>query len=190
MILVIDLQEGLVAPPEEEPRSTPNLTTNVETVLRLWRRRKWPVVHIHHDDLDPEHPINKVTYPDKFKAHACSAPRDDEPLLHKHTGSAFIDPSLRLAERLEQAGGKASGVVIMGMDGAQCVNDNTRAANDLGFEVTVVADACATFGMDDYRDSGKKIGAEETHTAAMSMLNNGFAKVVTTEDLMKIYGEM
>ena len=187
VLLVIDLQEGLVAPPEDEPRSTPNLTSNVEKILGHWRSHRWPVVHVHHDDPDPSNPINKFTHPDKFVAHACSAPRDDELLLHKHTGSAFVDPRLEIGQRLDRLGGKKGGVVIIGMDGAQCVNDNTRSANDLGFAVTVVADACATFGMDDYRDPRKKIGAEDTHTAAMSMLGNGFAKVVMTEEVLKMY---
>lgn len=96
-----------------------------------------------------------------------------------------MDPELGLAKRLTALGGKGADVVIVGMDGAQCVNDNTRAANDLGFKVTVVADACASFGMPDYRNSERFIGPEETHTAAMSMLANGFAKVLGTEEFLR-----
>ena len=107
-------------------------------------------------------------------------------MLHKSTGSAFVDPALGLQQRILDLGGSKAQVVVIGMDGAQCVNDNTRAANDLGFSVTVVADACATFGMEDYRGKGHKaIGAEETHTAAISILANGFARVVMTEEVLK-----
>ena len=187
VLLVIDLQEGLVNPPATFPRSTPDLASNVEKVLSHWRSHNFPLLHIHHDDPDETNPINKTLHPEAFKAHACSAPRDDETLLHKHVGSAFTDPGLELVSRLEKLGGGKNGVVIIGMDGAQCINDNTRSASDRGFKVTVAADACATFAMEDYRDSKKEISPEDTHTAAMSMLANGFAKVVSTEELLKTY---
>ncbi|KAJ9610574.1 nicotinamidase [Cladophialophora chaetospira] len=175
VLLVIDLQAGLVDPPAEAgPRSTPNLTTNVPKILDHFRQQKWPVIHINHDDFDPEHHLNKDRYPVAFAPHACSAPIEGEPMLHKQTGSAFVDPKLGLADKISSLGGPNADVVIIGMDGAQCVNDNTRSANDLGFKVTVIADACATFGMEDYRDPTRQIGAEETHTAAISILKNGF----------------
>jgi nicotinamidase-related amidase len=191
ILLVIDLQEGLVSPPPEEgPRSTPDLTKNVSSILHHWRTRKWPVIHINHDGPELDHPLNRTLAPLTFAPHECSQPIEGEPVLVKQCGSAFVDPNLRLAERLRQwHGGGPDGaeVFVIGMDGAQCVNDNTRAANDLGFSVVVVADACASFGMPDYRGAGyKNIGAEETHAAAMSILANGFAKVITTEQALKV----
>ena len=186
VLLVIDLQQGLVeGDPEMGPRSTPNLTSNVQKILHFWRERAWRVIHVRHDDLDEEHPLHRIHHPEMFKAHPCSAPVGEEPVLDKHVGSAFIDPELRLAERLTHLGGPAAEVVIIGMDGAQCINDNTRMACDLGFKNTVVADACATYGMDDYKYPRRKISAEDTHDAAMGLLANGFAKLVTTEVLLK-----
>ena len=188
VLLVIDLQEGIVEGGDGAgPRSTPNLTANVENVLQTWRTRGWPLIHIHHDDPDPDHPIHKISHPERFVAHPCSAPRRDETVLYKHVGSAFVDPQLRLAERLSQLGGKCAEVIIIGMDGAQCVNDNARAANDLGFKVTVIAEACATYGMEDYRGGGRAISAEDAHVAAMSILANGFAKVVTLNDFLALH---
>jgi len=74
------------------------------------------------------------------------------------------------------------------MDGAQCVNSTTRSAADLGFDVTVVADACATFGTPDWKKgeaNGKGWGPEETHDLAMAILAGGYARVVTTEELLR-----
>lgn len=186
ILLVIDLQHGIVEPPPEAGvRSTPELTSNVPKILQAWRKRGWPIIHVVHHDSDPGHPLNKDRCPDGHKPHVCAAPQGDEPVLLKTVGSAFTDPDLKLLERLKDLGGSKAKVVIVGMDGAQCVNDNTRGGYDRGFDMTVVADACATFGMPDYRDPEKEICAEDTHVAAMSMLGNGFAKVVKTDDLLQ-----
>lgn len=186
ILLVIDLQHGLVEPtPKIGLRSTPDLTNNVPKVIHTWRQLKWPIIHVVHHDSDPDHPLNKDVRPEGHKPHACAKPQGDEPILLKTAGSAFTDPELKLAERLTQLGGPNANVTIIGMDGAQCVNDNARGGCDRGFRMTVVADACATFGMRDYRSGGNAISAEDTHTAAMSMLANGFAKVVMTDDLLQ-----
>ena len=186
VLLVIDLQHGIVEPPPEAgPRSNTQLTTNVPKVLQAWRRLKWPIIHVIHHDSDPDHPLNKDTKPDGHKPHTSAAPQGDEPVLLKSTGSAFVNEDLKLAERLEQAGGKRPKVVIIGMDGAQCVNDNARAGCDRGYDMYVVADACSTFGMPHYLPGREAISAEDTHTAAMSILANGFATVVTTDELLK-----
>lgn len=106
-------------------------------------------------------------------------------MLVKHVGSAFTDPTLRLEERLWDL--NAVIVVVIGMDGAQCINDNARAANERGFSVIVAADACASYGMGHYASSRKTYSPEKTHDAAMSMLANGFARVVSTAELLKEY---
>jgi isochorismate hydrolase len=59
----------------------------------------------------------------------------------------------------------------------------------LGFCVTVVADACASDGMQDYRDAKKTISAEETHHASMGMLANDEARVVMTGELLRLFGK-
>jgi nicotinamidase-related amidase len=181
-LLVIDLQAGIVdGDPEWGRRSTPSLTTNVSKILDAWRTRKWPIIHIHHNDPDPDHPLN-VAHAETFKAHSCSEPVEGEVVLVKQVGSAFIDHALKLEARLREHAGE---IVVIGMDGSQCINNNTRNASDLGFKVTVIADACSTYGMDDYKSPGEKISADDTHDAAMGMLANGFAKVTMTEEFLR-----
>jgi nicotinamidase-related amidase len=185
-LLVVDLQAALVDPdPEAGPRSTPNLKDNVAKLLSYWRSRKWPVIHVYHDpgDAEPDHPLNRKNNPEGFAPHSCAAPLDSEPKLYKNVGSAFQNPESNLAFRLLKHGGQNAPLTVIGMDGAQCINDNARSGQALGFDVTVVADACAAFGMEDWR-GGKGFDAEETHRAAMSMLANGFARVVGTEEYL------
>jgi nicotinamidase-related amidase len=191
VLLVIDLQQCLVAPPlEDGPRSTPLLTTNVRTILTRWQELHYPLIHINHhasNPMDPLHPSHQVT----SAPHSCAKPLPNETIRYKSTGSAFIGAhgGKSLLENLEafaSPAGEQAKLVIIGMDGAQCVNSTTRSAADLGFDVTVVADACASFGTQDWRrGEAKEKGwsAEETHDVAMAILAGGYARVVSTEEL-------
>lgn len=179
ILLVIDIQQGMVEGAEEwGPRSTPSLVPNVQHLLKTWREKKWPILHVQHDDVaDPTNIINSK-YPETFRAHSCSQPEGDEPIFVKTVGSAFIAPDLGIAiDKL----GKKRKVVVIGLDGAQCINSTTRHGSDLGYDLLVVRDACASYGM------GGEFDAAKTHEAAMKMLE-GYVKVVKTSDILGVLG--
>jgi nicotinamidase-related amidase len=188
-LLVVDLQQCLVSPsPEEGPRSTPSLTTNVSSILARWRELQYPLIHINHRASNPLDPLHE-SHPESNAPHSCAAPLPGEVIRYKTTGSAFGSDNngvslLEALEKLQNPTGEKVELVIIGMDGAQCVNSTTRSAADLGFDVTVVADASASFGMPGWKKEGKSWGPEETHDAAMSILAGGYARVVTTEELL------
>lgn len=182
VLLLIDLQHGLVDGPNEwGPRSTPNLTENVASLLKTWRSKKWPIIHIQHDG-GPDNPISSG-FPELYALHASAAPLPSEPVFVKKVGSAFIGTDL---EATIKALGEKRKIVVIGMDGGQCVNSSTRHGVDLGYEVVVVADACASYAISDWK-TGKPWGAEETHSAAMGMLA-GDAKVTSADDVLKVLG--
>ncbi|TVY82842.1 putative isochorismatase family protein [Lachnellula suecica] len=162
ILLSVDLQQGMVEGPEEwGPRSTPSLVPNVESLLKTWREKKWPIIHVQHDDIADPTNIISSKYPETFKAHACAAPQGDEPIIIKTVGSAFVAPDLGV--ELEKLGKKRK-VVVIGMDGSQCINSTARHGSDLGYDLIVVEDASASFGM------GGGFDAAKTHEAAMKML--------------------
>ncbi|CAL5869251.1 uncharacterized protein PFLUO_LOCUS3479 [Penicillium psychrofluorescens] len=186
VLLVIDLQQGIVEGPADwGPRSTLKLTENVAHLLHTWRSRSWPVLHVYHDDLDePDNPA-QVKFPETFAPHISAAPLSSEPQFIKHRGSAFVGTKLlEELERLEKDGKRK--IVVIGMDGSQCVNNTVRHAADLGFQLLVVADACSCYGMEDWR-TGKQLGAEETWEAAMGVLT-GSAKIVETDKALTTLG--
>jgi len=182
ILLLVDLQHGLVeGDPAWGPRSTPKLVENVKYLLKTWRAKGWPILHIQHDNqYEPNNPINAV-HPETFAIHTSAAPEGDEKVFVKHTGSAFFAEGLQ--EAIKSLGNKR--IVVIGMDGAQCVNSTARHADDLGYSVYVVADACASYGMDNWER--KNVGAEFTHNAAMWMLM-GYSKVTHTADILKELG--
>jgi nicotinamidase-related amidase len=186
VLLLIDLQQGLIeAPADWGPRSTPKLTENVARLLQTWRSRSWPVLHIRHDDLEePDNPM-QAKKPETFRAHACSERLPGEPEFIKHQVSGFVGTGLQEElEKLEKEGKRK--IVVIGMDGSQCVNSTVRHGADLGFKFVVAADSCACYGMEDWR-TGKQLGAEETWEAAMGVLTS-FAKIVETDKVLATLG--
>ncbi|RFU28878.1 hypothetical protein B7463_g7463, partial [Scytalidium lignicola] len=189
VLLVVDLQQCLVeGDPSEGPRSTPDLVQNVASILSNWRSRSWPVIHINHHSLDPADPLH-ATQTETNAPHPCAAPIGDEKLFIKHVGSPFVATGLpsMLQVLNDENGGEKRKLVVIGMDGAQCVNSTTRHAADLGYDVVVVSDACSTYGISSWRSGGKAWSAEESHDIAMSMLD-GYAKVTVTNDLIDVLG--
>ena len=72
--------------------------------------------------------------------------------------------------------------MVVGMMTHMCIDATVRAAVDLGFETTLIEDACATRELS-YQD--KVIPAEQVHYAFVSALNGMYANVVSTEDFLK-----
>lgn len=184
ILLLIDLQHGLVeGPPEWGAPSTPTLVENVTFLLLTWREKSWPILHVHHDDLVEEGNPISPKFPITFAPHACANPLASEKVFIKHVGSAFV--ATGLLDEIRKIGGKRKAVVI-GMDGAQCINNTTRHGADLGLAMVVVGDACASYGVKEWK-TANSIGAEETHAAAMSMLS-AYGEVVTTKKLVASLG--
>jgi len=71
--------------------------------------------------------------------------------------------------------------VVAGMQTHMCVEAATRAAADLGFEVTVVHDACATRPL---AFDGVEVPAAQVHAGALAAMRGTYARVVSTAELL------
>lgn len=67
-----------------------------------------------------------------------------------------------------------------------CVNTTVRMAEDLGFEVFVVEDACATF--DRVGPDGVLRRAEDIHAYALTDLHGEFCTVIKASDVQGLLG--
>ncbi|MDP3508730.1 MAG: cysteine hydrolase family protein [Candidatus Melainabacteria bacterium] len=100
---------------------------------------------------------------------------DGEHVIVKNHINAFRNTDL--GEILDNNG--IDEVVICGAMSHMCIDAVSRAANDFGYDVIVVHDACATR---DLEFNGKTIAAKDVHNAYMSALQFGYAKLVTTAE--------
>ena len=73
-------------------------------------------------------------------------------------------------------------LVIVGVITNNSVESTARSAGNLGFDVSVVADACYTFDQPDL--SGRLWPAEDVHALSLSNLAMDYAKVVETEEIL------
>lgn len=100
-----------------------------------------------------------------------AAPLDGEAVVEKPLPNAFAQTDL--AERL--AGRKE--LVLAGFQTHMCISSTARAALDLGYRVTIAADACATRALPD-PVTGRAISGVEIHRHALAELADRFAVVV------------
>jgi nicotinamidase-related amidase len=176
-LLVIDIQnfyfEGGLVP----------LTGSVEAgdqakrVLEAFRAKHLPVIHVRHvpksvaivdgEPADPQYRIRPVV-----------APAAGEKIVSKRYANSFRETDLR--EHLQKAGIKK--LVILGMQTHMCVEAASRAATDLGFEVTVIHDACATRPLE---FGGEKVPAAQVHAAALAAINGTYGRVISVDQLLK-----
>lgn len=64
-----------------------------------------------------------------------------------------------------------------------CIDATTRAAKDLGFNITLIGDACAT---KDLEIHGERVAARDVHNSFLAALNNTYANVIATEQYLGI----
>ena len=174
-LIIIDVQQGL-DDPRLGRRNNPLAERNMARLLARWRERGRPIFHLQHMSTEPESPLRPELPGNAIKG--IVAPLDAEPVIQKQVNSAFIGTDLQA--RLRDAG--IESLVIVGLTTDHCVSSSARMAGDLGFDVTVIADATAAHEHRSY--DGQRYSAEMVHEVALANLNGEFAAVLTTDQVL------
>ncbi|MEO6259556.1 MAG: cysteine hydrolase family protein [Thermoanaerobaculia bacterium] len=174
-LLLIDVQQGLDEPRWGE-RNNPDAEQRIADLLAAWRATGQPVIHVQHLSLDPQSPLRAGMPGNAFKVEAL--PMAGEPIFQKHVNSAFIGTDLEA--HLRDKG--IEELVIAGITTDHCVSSTTRMAGNLGFKVTVVEDATATF--ERRGPDGIHYSADLMHRAALASLHGEFATVRSTREVI------
>ena len=179
-LLIIDLQQAIDDPrwAADGPRNNPDAETNVARLLDTWRRHGALVVHIRHDSDEPNSTYRPGQVGNTFKPEATPLP--GETVIAKRVQSAFVDPAL--GERLAQAG--VTHLAVCGVITNNSVETTVRHAANLGYEVTLIEDACFTFARRDAR--GAHRSAEDVHAMSLANLDGEYCGVVTTAQVLGV----
>lgn len=177
-LLVIDIQafyfpEGMV--PLVAPEAA---AEKARKLIDAFRKAGRPVIHVQHlpKGVDTPDPTGIEA---QYRIHPEVLPQKGEMLIGKHHANSFRDTAL--LNDLRKLGIKK--VVVIGMQTHMCVEAAVRAAADLGFEVTVAHDACATR---DLTFDGVTVPAAQVHAAALAAMNGSYATVVSTSELCEV----
>lgn len=109
--------------------------------------------------------------------HADVQPRDGELVVMKDDVNAFLKTNL---QTILHSGGFRR-LVVCGMQTHMCVEAATRAAADLGYEVLVAGDACATR---DLKHGEATVPAAQVHASTLATLDRTYAKVVSMDEAL------
>ncbi len=172
-LLIIDIQNDYFPGGAMELDGSEAAGAKAGELLAALRDRQTPVFHIQH--ISPQEGAT-FFLPDTKGAdiHDCVKPLADEITAVKHFPNSFRDTGL--LDMLEKA--KVEHLVVCGMMTLMCVDATVRAAFDLGFSVTVVADACAARALE---FDGRTVAAADVHAAFLAALGMVYAEITTTE---------
>lgn len=174
-LIVIDVQQGFLDPVWGRT-DNPRAEDNIRRLLSAWRRRHWPVVLVRHDSLTPDSPLAAHHGGNRFQEGIDGA---HHLLVSKTVNSAFYGtPDLRTW--LDSQG--INSVVICGLTTNHCCESTARMAGNIGYDVSFVIDATRAF--DQTHPSGDTIPAEQIVRATAANLDQEFATVTLTDDVL------
>jgi nicotinamidase-related amidase len=174
-LLLIDIQNDYFPGGAFPLPGSPEAVVRAREVLESFRARDLPVVHVQHVWDAPDAAFFAPATPG-VEIHADVAPREHERWIVKAHPNAFRETNLD--DELSEIG--ATSLVIAGMQSNLCIDATTRHAADLGYAVTVVADACAAA---DLEYAGVAVPAASVHAAFMAGLEN-YGRVVAAAEVL------
>lgn len=146
------------------------VASTARDVLEQARSASDLIIHVFHEAASDTAPFFRPnTY--GAKIHDSVAPLPDEATVLKHRPNSFHETDLNA--RLTSAG--ITDVTIIGAMTQMCIDATARAARDLGFNVTLISDACGakaqTFG-------DVALTAEQVQAAFLGPLRMSYAQVI------------
>jgi nicotinamidase-related amidase len=129
-LLVIDVQNGVVAGSHDRDA----VVANVASLVEKARREQIPVVWVQHSDE------GLARGSDEWQLVPELAPGGDEPLIEKNYGDSFEDTTLETV----LAGLGVGRLVVTGAQTDACIRSTLHGAFARGYDATLVSDAHTT----------------------------------------------
>jgi nicotinamidase-related amidase len=173
-LILVDIQNDYFAGGRMELVGMDAAVENASRLLAYFRDNQKPTFHIQHISTK-EGATFFMPNTQGVEIHDSVKPDLEDPVIKKHYPNSFRKTAL--LDALNNAG--VDNVVICGAMSHMCIDATTRAAADLGFECTLIHDACATRNLD---FGTQKVLAEDVHASFMAALSSAYAEVISCND--------
>lgn len=171
-LVIIDLQNDYFPGGSMELEGADAAAAHASSVLKKFREQKLPIIHVRHLSTRPGATFF-IPGTEGAEIHRKVRPLAGETVIEKNYPNAFRGTNLQQVLPVKN-------LVIAGMMTHMCVDASVRQAADLGYKVTLLANACATraqsFG-------GETVPAKQVHAAFLAALNGFYAKVINAHEL-------
>jgi len=175
-LVLIDYQNEYVNGAMPLGQAGADATANAQLLLNKAREQNIPIFHIAHHGAENGNVFDPLSA--NVEIVDALQPHDNETVITKKHPNAFYDTQLQtlISDAQKQQ------IIFAGFMSHMCVSSSVRAAFDLGFQSFVCHDACATRDL----PSAEKatISAAVMHDTAMAALQDRFAALVTTDELV------
>ena len=176
-LILIDFQKDYFPGGKHPMVNALEAAKNAYMLLQCFREHNGYHVHIQHISKEPG-AIFFISGDRGTDIHDSVAHFEGEPIVYKHTPNAFLSTELLTLLK----GKEIERLVICGMATHLAVEATARAASELGFQVIVAEDACATR---DLQSDDTVIAADHVHKAALAALKS-YGKVMTSEKILAL----
>jgi nicotinamidase-related amidase len=174
-LVVVDIQNDYF-PGGANPLARPEAAAaSARSLLDAFRSSGEPVFHVKHVWDAPDALYLRPDTPGG-EINEAVAPQPGEPVIEKAFPNSFLQTSLDGDLRAA----RVDTLVVCGMMTSMCVDATVRAAVDLGYDVSVAHDACATMPLEFH---GRRIEAPDVHAAFLAALADGYAAVGPAAEL-------
>ncbi|RXT03949.1 cysteine hydrolase family protein [Ammoniphilus sp. CFH 90114] len=179
-LILVDIQNDYFPNGKMELSNPVIAAEKASQILTWFRQNNLPIFHIQHISI---HEGAGFFLPNTKGAEINERvlPLEQESIIIKHTPNSFFKTELE--SKLREHG--VTKLVICGMMTHMCIDATVRAAMELGFESTLIEDACSTRDLV-YQD--KVVPADQVHYAFVSALHGIYANVVSTEGFLQQQG--
>ena len=169
-LLLVDIQNDYFTNGLWPVDDMDRVAAQAQDVLNSARAAGDLIIHIRHEAPSETAPFFRPGTQGAL-IHDSVAPLEAEQVITKHRPNSFHGTDLHA--KLQKAG--IEHVTVIGAMTQMCIDATVRAARDLGYDVTVVADACGARAMDfgDVRLSGAQVQA-----AFLKPLEMSYARII------------
>jgi nicotinamidase-related amidase len=181
-LLIIDAQTGInVLGHWGGPtgrRNNPHAEERIGELLDRWRSSGGTVFYTQHNSREPDSPL-KIALPTGAFIRGLE-PRGSEVVVVKDVNGGFIGTNLEI--QLRRAG--ISRLLVAGFFTNMCVETTVRQGGNMGYDICLVEDACATSNRIGY--DGVDYDAETVHALSIANLHGEFCTAVSTANALSL----